>query len=1054
MVTEEIRRDIVDYVARHVVGPAHGENEVIEDPPHRRYLAGTLYARNASTKEVEEEEEADSAGGAGRSLTEELADDPVKLANEWLPSSLGLTLYVSGPGVVRCSVWAGAYEMFQEGRSRRWRRTPIRRRSSPEQIPMAAPGGRCRTAPVILEGKAELQAFWRPMPNGHLVTLTLVNTQLQADQFPIDTDRCLHQVGFECEVVDGEVLEYPSVEFLSDDPEDAELQLLYRHVRTFAIGHGCAAVWTTEEDVGVERVWTDLMPTYEVEPVAHGGDGSQPVLRLGRLADAATDPDGLRDELHAFVDSYREWIASVRRSATSLPERHVVAAGRVLTRLDETLRRVEEGIEALVADPLCLRAFGLANLAMTMQMRHSEDDLAGRRSRRDEVEIPDVDYRTLDYSWRPFQLAFILLTLPSVADPGHADRRVVDLVWFPTGGGKTEAYLAVAAFEIFLRRLRHGDVGAGTTVITRYTLRLLTAQQFQRAATLVCASELLRQESGNREVMGDAPITIGLWVGGEAVPNKYARAVELLEEVISDPEPVNHFQLETCPWCGTEIVPTVRDEAESYGVVADNASFRFFCPTADCPFHRRLPVAVVDEALYADPPTFLIATVDKFARLAWVGGGSAFFGDGTTRLPPSLIIQDELHLLSGPLGTTVGIYEGAIEVVAALRGATPKVLASTATIRRAPDQVAGLFGRQVRLFPPPGTDARDSYFARVDRSRAGRLYVGVMSQSHTAATTMITVAAALLQAPRELGLAGESLDAYWTLVAYHNSLRELGRTVTQARDDIPKRLEAICVDESRLRGLDDHSVVELTSNVGGARLPALLARLSNPQDHPDAVSFLATTNMLSVGVDVSRLGLMLMNGQPKTTSEYIQATSRVGRSTVPGLVVTMYSATRPRDRSHYEGFLPYHASLYRQVEPSSVTPYSLPSRERALHAALVIIVRHGVGLRDNDEAGRFDPEDPETRRAVEMLKSRVGTVDRDEAAASGRHLDRLVRAWRELAADTSEAGRQLYYRSSSKHHASLLKDFGSSKATGWETLHSMRNVDRECSILVFGEDWQ
>ena len=199
---------------------------------------------------------------------------------------------------------------------------------------------------------------------------------------------------------------------------------------------------------------------------------------------------------------------------------------------------------------------------------------------------------------------------------------------------------------------------------------------------------------------------------------------------------------------------------------------------------------------------------------------------------------------------------------------------------------------------------------------------------------------------------------------------------------------------------------------------------------------------------------MLMNGQPKTTSEYIQATSRVGRSTVPGLVVTMYSATRPRDRSHYEGFLPYHASLYRQVEPSSVTPYSLPSRERALHAALVIIVRHGVGLRDNDEAGRFDPEDPETRRAVEMLKSRVGTVDRDEAAASGRHLDRLVRAWRELAADTSEAGRQLYYRSSSKHHASLLKDFGSSKATGWETLHSMRNVDRECSILVFGEDWQ
>jgi hypothetical protein len=1044
----DVRGDILEYLSRQVVGPKSGADEVLDDLPHRTYLMGTLYPQNASTAEVVETEDGDGPGG---SVGEELADDPVKLANEWLPNSMGLTFYVSGTDTVECQVSAARYEAFQSGHSRRWRRIPLTGDSS-EIVTLVAPPdrSRARTTSGCLGGRAALHAFWRRMPGGYLVTVSLVNTQVQSDPTLIDPDLCLHQVSFSCEPRGGQVLEYPSVDFLSTDAEEQELRLLHRHVATFAIGHGCAAQWQQSGgERSVRSVRTELLPTFTVPALVHGGEQGDAILRLTRLADDQMPVSELKAELEQFVLRYESWVASLEAVNDDIDPRLHDAKQRLLERLNRTVERLRQGVVVLVSSGELVQAFRLANLAMLMQMRHSQRDLGGSRRPRRTEPIPAVDYTDLPYAWRPFQLAFILLTLPSVASENDPDRDVVDLIWFPTGGGKTEAYLAVAAFEIFLRRLRSAGRGAGTAVITRYTLRLLTAQQFQRAATMVCAAELLRRPLAAR--MGDAPISIGLWVGDEAAPNRYQKALELFDEVVNDPEPGNPFQLERCPWCGTEIVPRRQESIDFYGIVATNNSFRFFCPTDDCPFHDALPIAVVDEELYRHPPTVLIATVDKFARLAWEEGGGSFFGMGRFE-PPSLIIQDELHLLSGPLGTTVGIYEGAIEALAAYQGAKPKILASTATIRRAGEQIAGLFGRPVELFPPAGLDSRDSYFAKVDPTRPGRLYVGVMAQGHTAATTMISVAAALLQAPLELQLSGDVLDAYWTLIAYHNSLRELGRTVTQARDDIPKRLEAIARDHTTMRQLDDHTVVELTSNVGGKELPSILDRLSQHHDHPDAISFLASTNMLSVGVDVPRLGLMLVNGQPKTTSEYIQATSRVGRSKIPGLVVTTYSATRPRDRSHYESFVPFHAALYRRVEPTSVTPFSLPSRERALPAALVILVRHGVGLARNDEAGMFDPGNPDVRRAVEMLRERVRHVDPEETQSTSKHLDRLVAEWAHLADQAQEGGRSLYYRATTKQHASLLQDFGGPRETSWETLHSMRNVDRQCSIRVIGED--
>jgi superfamily II DNA/RNA helicase len=307
--------------------------------------------------------------------------------------------------------------------------------------------------------------------------------------------------------------------------------------------------------------------------------------------------------------------------------------------------------------------------------------------------------------------------------------------------------------------------------------------------------------------------------------------------------------------------------------------------------------------------------------------------------------------------------------------------------------------------------------------------------------------AALQQAPIECNLTEPERDAYWTLVAYHNSLRELGKTVTLARDDIPARIGVIADDDANTRDLDSFSVLEMTSNLSDEEIPQAFSRMKRGPDEDGSVSIAACTSMFSVGVDIDRLGLMLVNGQPKTTSEYIQASSRVGRGKVPGLVVMHYAANKPRDRSHYESFIPYHSTLYRNVEPTSVTPFSLPSRERALHAAFVILVRHGVGLTDNVDADRFNKEDPEVQKALKMLSKAVRRMEPEESEATERQLENIASEWHHRAQGHSST---LYYNSGTRSRQTLLRNFGESRE-GWATLHSMRNVDRQCEIKVIGE---
>lgn len=1039
------RDQVLAYLHRQLIGPVDGVDEVLEDKPNERYLSGVLYPRLSEdgfddVAADDGEPATDDAGGVG----EDQDDDPVTMSGQNKPSSVGVSFVTSCWVPIVVEIQASRYT---ETGPEQWTRVEMSfagvdavRLSPPEA---ASTGAATRK---ILDDHTSVHVRWRRHEDGAVVTVVLVNDRRQERRKQVDAADCLYQVGIRCRPADGAIMPYPGKRHLHEDAEAAELELQYRGVPVYAIGHGSAATW--EEDQEGRWIRTTFLPVHVVPDIAFDVPGSQEVFRLTRLMRIGDSSEPIRGELTAFVDGYASWITEARASlGTVLPPHLAQAADRLLARAERAQARMRRGVQIL-SDPGhvdALRAFALANEAMVMQMAHSAPEFGGQtHSVSDAPAIVAVDYTATDPRWRPFQLGFLLLNLDGIVNEG-ADRDLVDLIWFPTGGGKTEAYLGLAAFTIFYRRLTSGEAGAGTTVITRYTLRLLTTQQFQRAATLIAACDLLRR--WQPDVLGSRPISIGIWVGGTNTPNTYADALKLLDKLKSGGTAEQGFQIESCPWCGTRIIPRDADDEQEWGITAANNSFRVRCVNHRCPFSDELPVSSVDQDLYDNPPTMLVGTVDKFARAVWEPATGVFFGAGVDP-GPSLIIQDEFHLISGPLGTIVALYEAAFDVLMRHHRARPKIVAATATIRNADKQTRGVFGRPVALFPPAGVDSVNSYFVRTETGSPGRAYAGVMPQGHTPVTGLVHITAAQLQATVEVEFNSlEVRDAYSTLVLYHNSLRELGKTMTLALDDIPSRVKVIAAAQDELREINDDNVVELTSNVDSVRIPRLLERLKKPAQ--EGIAFLASTNMISVGVDVTRLGVMTVVGQPKTTAEYIQATSRVGRSRLrPGLVVVMYSPSKPRDRSHYEFFVPYHSALYRAVEPTSVTPFSVSARGRALHADLVILARHALGLPGQKDAARFDGEDTRLREMLAAFIDRAEVADPDEVGDVADHLDRLVEEW-ERAIGGAESNGGLVYSGSGKTKEKLLRRF-TEKRGMWPTLDSMRNVDAEVEVLVRG----
>jgi hypothetical protein len=749
------------------------------------------------------------------------------------------------------------------------------------------------------------------------------------------------------------------------------------------------------------------------------------------------------DSMNEFCDIYEKWIdRHVASRAADFEGLLAQAAAENLTRCEAAAARMRRGARFLESDETVWRAFILANQALDAQAHYkSKGDRAG----------PLV--------WRPFQLAFILLVIPGIADPKDTDRETMDLLWFPTGGGKTEAYLGLTAFSIFHTRLtsQYRREHGGTDVLMRYTLRLLTVQQFQRAAALITSCESLRLE--NPEELGNAPVELGLYVGDDSTPNKLKKANEKLDEERGGSRPRSTpRQLLNCPVCNTEL--TVSD----YTVFEDEVRLDIKCHSDECEWHgRRLPVHTTDETIFKTPPALLIGTVDKFAQLPRKPELGRVFGLDTPNRP-ELIIQDELHLISGPLGTVTGLYESAIDLLCSKEEIRPKIIGSTATIGQAEAQVRSLFNRSVLQFPPPGIDSSDSFFAVRDEIAPDRLYLGISSAGRSPKFALQAVLGATMQSvhsEHELGTwSDDDIDPYWTTVAYFNSLRELGGAIVMTLDDVPRTMQFVAGRQGASLRPTQQEPTELSSRIPSSKIPEELNKLNiklggDPWSGEPVDAVLAS-NMISVGVDVPRLGLMVVNGQPKSTAEYIQATSRVGRG-IPGLVCTVLNFGRPRDVAHFEHFQNYHAALYRSVEATSVTPWAPRARDKALHAVLIAALRQLTpGLRMDEEAREFDPSHPLVQQVVNFLveRSRIAS-DGVEDSETRDELDRVVQRWAARAAEQKAIGKKLRYwevpAPPGRVPPHLMRDaekMRRSDTPAWPTPNSMREIEPSTAFVL------
>lgn len=1133
-----LRAELERLVLLDLLGPAGGPQEELDERSVRdRYLVGMLAPRQQQTAPEEQDDRPQ--------LGEDAPDDgPIDLgasqAPTMFPSSFGLTFTVDGDAaaLLITAAW-GRYERTKSATQTTpktgepatvWRREPIGGKTHP----LALVAGPVKPfAPDPDQPEVVVRGLVRRSGPSWIVTLFLVNTQVEPkrlrDQFWIFQPELRVEAPGGAAVFRQRALAAYHTD--SASAEDTAMAMLYRNEVEFAVGHGVSvhAEVAPGDPTCATRLSTVAVPTYEVPRTVAPTPADIPAL-AGMVVDmrtlAATPDGGFQALLAPLARAYNQWIAE-QAARIGDPQARLEGfegtAGDALDRCRAALARIEAGIALLDTSAQAAEAFRFMNRAMGQQRVRALFAEGVRRGQQPDLASLDV---APNRSWRPFQLAFILINLPALVDLHHPDRgeqptALADLLWFPTGGGKTEAYLGLAAFTLAVRRLQgtvEGRSGAeGVAVLMRYTLRLLTLQQFQRAAALICACEQIRRADPER--WGATPFRLGLWVGQRTTPNTSDQSAETLKREhgsFSRSSSVggsgSPAQLTNCPWCGAKIQP-------DKGHIQVNSTTRrtvIYCgdPLGDCPFSRRqadgegLPVLVVDEDIYRRLPALLIATVDKFAQLPWNGATGMLFGqvDGycprhgfrspdlpdkerhpaqaglpavqvskhNPLRPPDLIIQDELHLISGPLGTLMGLYEAAVDRLSSWqvggRRVRPKVIASTATIRRAPDQVHALFLRQVAVFPPQGLDAGDSFFARLHQdtqAEPGRRYLGICAIGKRQKAVLIRVYVAFLAAAQKLYQQyGTHVDPWMTVVGYFNAMRELGGMRRLVEDDVRSRLNL--TEQRGLARRRPPNLEELTSRKGATDIPRILDLLEvrfDPADEarreaarksgarvelPNPLDVLLATNMVSVGVDVKRLGLMVVSGQPKTTAEYIQATSRVGRS-FPGLVCTIFNWARPRDLSHYEQFEHYHATFYQHVEALSVTPFAAQAMRRGLAALLVALVRLlGDEFNTNDRAGRLGAGHPYTAEAIRILAERAALVTGQ--AALGSEVEQTLRAlldvWRDQAG-RSAGGRVLGYKD--KKDGLTVGLLRAPEAGRWEEftcLNSLRDVEPSVGLVL------
>lgn len=1139
-----IRDALENLVFNDLLGPAGGASEELDERPRDRYLVGMLAPRSRrSNVEPFPAEEAGDIAVVSTANTEDGKPDPgVAQTDNLSPSSFGLSFCVFGTATeVKVTANWGTYErvvsetlLTPKGNPKRiWKRSQNMGATTFRLSENAfGPWSPAKDHPdVVVQGKI------RKGDNHWVVTLFLVNNQKEPEQ---NRDAAwVFQPELVVEAPDSKPI-FLRRSKLRDpgkiDPfaymEELSMAMLYRRHVEFAVGHGVAVHVEPlpSNPTQAVRIRTRVIPVYDVPKTTPPDAKDIPALGsvvLG-MKDLAETPDAeFSQKLGALTNAYGEWIKQQQAKIADLAEGlkdFEEAAKESLSRCSAALKRIREGLELIRTNPTAAEAFRFANMAMFLQRTHT---LAAEAKRRGEIVDWSKFETTEKPSWYPFQLAFILLNLPSLTDLNHPDRTEIrnataDLLWFPTGGGKTEAYLGLTAYTIAIRRLQgvvEGRSGEdGIAVLMRYTLRLLTIQQFQRATALICACEHIRRQPGNEKKWGKTPFRIGLWVGYRTTPNTTDQSAESIKQAHG------HFwhggglgspaQLRTCPWCGSEVNPGRDVKVEIYGQGRGRTLIYCGDPLGQCLFTPKsspkegLPVLVVDEEIYRLVPSLIIATVDKFAQMPWKGETQMLFGqvnglcprhgfrspeiedtdshvkrgdfpatktiEHAPLRPPDLIIQDELHLISGPLGTLVGLYETAVDELCSwtVKGkrVRPKVIASTATIRRAQDQVSSLFLRNVAVFPPSGIAIEDNFFSlqrEPSEENPGRRYMGICGSGRRLKAALIRVYVTFLAASQQLyDKYGTQADPWMTLIGYFNAMQELGGMRRLVDDDVRTRLQ-----ETDRRGLAKRrtpKLEELTSRRASTDIPQVLELLEAVFDpvleakrqaerkagqkttSPYPIDVLLATNMLSVGVDVKRLGLMVVGGQPKATAEYIQATSRVGRSR-PGLVCTVLNWARPRDLSHYERFEHYHATFYQHVEALSVTPFAPRAIDRGLSALLVSLIRlAGIEFNPNDGATAIKWDHEFVKRAIETIASRAELVLGSKQAGDDirNELKHRLDYWLAQAAIRTGGSRLGYQERKDGLTRGLLQQPTLGRWEQFSCLNSLREVEPTVNLVI------
>ncbi|MES2573342.1 MAG: helicase-related protein [Bacteroidota bacterium] len=869
------------------------------------------------------------------------------------------------------------------------------------------------------------------------------------------------------ELKDNCLLQYNPPQLLDIDEEDNFNKLLYRNFIDYGEGYNTSVSWGVYKST-LKFISTDFLPEQETPKVdfvpskiVNGkivsrilNDDFLSIRYLSTLSDIADSE--VISSLKLFINEYQVWINEKKqelRNDDSVTEKGILESQ--LRACENDYNRLLRNVNLLANDNKALSSFRIMNTAMFMQLHHS---ILKKQKHRFQNKFQEQYYKDIEiekeYKWRSFQLAFILInidafvrphrddkTVEDVFDSGWPERNeIADLVWFPTGGGKTEAYLGIIAFAISYRRFTKGYRGFGTTVLMRYTLRLLTLQQFQRATLLICALEVIRKDDffiPHSCDLGDEKITIGLFVGSDSLPNTWNTGdksmVSELNKISSQVEKgINQISTNLpftdCPWCGYNLF--VKPELlniypnhinNSYGVKEELV---ICCNNSSCSFSaanplfpnpdRSLPIRLFDEDIYKFPPTLLFGTVDKFAAFAnnistlstGINKDSRrFLGKGYIKTslnrdfyPPELIIQDELHLLLGPLGSAVGLFEKSIDYLCSYTEhgvhIRPKIITSTATTRNTDKQIFALFNRRSEIFPKQGITSDDSFFAYYERNidnvieyESNRKYIGVLPVGKTQVWMQLRITSIalvhrlkylketflinqLFETPNELDNLKSVFDYYHTVLSYFNSLKDVGKTQSQLNHYLPGDVNYITKNVIPWSFLDrltrDEGEIkysELTGRLTGEEVKTNLSDIESKWElfefdngnlklkNNNPPEFVISTNMISVGIDVSRFNTMIISSMPRNVAEYIQASSRVARDK-EGIVFTIHHPFRSRDISHYQKFKEFHEKFYSYVEPISVTPFASKALDRYLAMFTSVLMRHNetLDLRNNEDA--------------------------------------------------------------------------------------------------------